>query len=643
MKRLFGIFERQLQSRFGPAYLLIGIIVALSFITRMILLFLSLGNISYNPMHILLIFIVGTFYDIISALFFSGLLILYLWLIPRRIYRQRWQMIFPYIYIFISLLILVFNVAGEIIFWKEYGNRYDFIAVDYLIYTQEVISNIIESYPVTWIFSGITIIALTLFLFTRKYIDRSKNSTQHFTERTAIFCGYLLIVIPCFLFLTNSFRKFSENRYTNELAGNGIYEFATAYFSNEINYTQKYATVPDKEAFRIVREQLAPGTTVSDSLSISRSITNDSSEKKWNIVLISVESLSRSYMGYFGSKDHLTPVLDSLIPRSIFFSNFYATGTRTVRGLEALSLSIPPTPGQSIVRRPHNAGLFSLGELMRSKNYDCRFIYGGRSWFDNMGPYFSANGYTVVDKDDFNKDERHFSTAWGYCDEDIYTRTLNECDKSFASGKLFFNHVMTVSNHRPYTFPKGRVVNNPDDQSREGAVAYTDWAIGDFLNRAKNKPWFNNTLFVIVADHCASAAGKTELPVSGYQIPCFIYAPALIQPQIVDKLVSQIDLIPTMLGMMNLHYTSKFFGYDIFRMKAGTERAFISTYQQLGYLKGNKLVILSPGKEKKTFGVDSLTGQTTTIAPDNNLINEAIAWYQTASTLFKRGGYRFKD
>jgi phosphoglycerol transferase MdoB-like AlkP superfamily enzyme len=355
--------------------------------------------------------------------------------------------------------------------------------------------------------------------------------------------------------------------------------------------------------------------------------------------MISVESLSGSYMAYKGSKQKITPFLDSLVQHSIFFSNFYATGTRTVRGLEALSLAIPPTPGQSIVRRPHNSNLFSLGNVLSQKGYECKFIYGGNAWFDNMGPYFGANGYSVVDKRDFRKEDIHHTTTWGACDEDIFTQALKECDKSQTAGKLFFNQVLTVSNHRPYTFPKGRIGNNPDDQSRDGAVTYTDWAINDFLVRAKTKPWFDNTVFIIVADHCASAAGKVELPVTGYQIPCFIYAPKLVAPAVINRLVSQIDLLPTLLGLLHLDYSSKFFGYDMNRLELGRERAFISTYQKLGYIKNGNLVILSPRKQADMYRPDFNTGEAKKVPMDSVLLREAISYYQTASYMFTNGLY----
>jgi phosphoglycerol transferase MdoB-like AlkP superfamily enzyme len=422
-----------------------------------------------------------------------------------------------------------------------------------------------------------------------------------------------------------------------------LYEFGTAYFTNEINFYKKYTTLNDAEAFSILRQniQTKEANFTSKGLNITRTIKPDSAALACNVVLISVESFSANFMHLFGGDAKLTPVLDSLVPHSLFFSNMYATGTRTVRGLEALSLAIAPTPGQSIVRRPKNTDMFTLGSIFKTRGYDTRYIYGGNSFFDNMGPYFSANSYTVIDSRDFAKNEVSFTTAWGACDEDIFNKAMKECDASFMNKKLFFNHVMTVSNHRPFTFPKGKITSfNPDDKTREGGVAYTDWAIGNFLQQAKQKPWFNNTIFVIVADHCASAAGKVELPVTGYHIPAFIYSPTYIKPQNMNRLMSQIDLLPTLLGLMKVPYQSKFMGYDMFQLEAGRERAFISTYQKMGFIKNNKLVILGPKKTAEVFQPNFTTGAATKLPADSALIKEAISWYQGASYMFTNGVYK---
>ncbi|MGY8831832.1 MAG: LTA synthase family protein, partial [Pseudomonadales bacterium] len=230
------------------------------------------------------------------------------------------------------------------------------------------------------------------------------------------------------------------------------------------------------------------------------------------------------------------------------FSKFYATGTRTDRGLEAITLSIPPTPGRSIVKRiGREAGYASLGQQFAAQGYDSAFLYGGRGYFDNMNAFFGGNGYRIVDQSSVAEADIAFKNAWGMSDEDLYKQALKIADADHAAGKPFFLQLMTTSNHRPYTYPEGRI-DIPSGDGREGAVKYTDYAIGQLLAQVREKPWFKDTLFVFVADHTAGSAGKEDLPVANYHIPLFIYAPEHIEPREFTDVVSQIDLAPTLLG-----------------------------------------------------------------------------------------------
>jgi phosphoglycerol transferase MdoB-like AlkP superfamily enzyme len=642
LRRTRNSMKKLLKHRFGPVFLLAMLVVGVSLLTRIGLIVYSFSELDNNVLGILGSLLTGIFYDCIVASFFALPIAIYCWLMKDSWYRMKWQRPVLYIFFIISIIIIVFTAIAEFVFWDEFKSRFNFIAVDYLVYTNEVMNNIIESYNMPLVIAGLLVAGALLFWPIKKWVDASMHVSMRFARRTVFFVVYLMVPLSGYFLVGNTVKNTSNNRYVNELGGNGMYEFGHAFWHNELDYTTFYASRTDTAAFALVRQLLQQQNTRFDgtTLSTKHQVTSDSSEKKLNIVLISVESLSASFLQHFGNTQNITPFLDSLVNKSLFFEHFFASGTRTVRGLEALSLAIPPTPGQSIVKRmPTRSGMFTIGNVLQAKGYDTKYIYGGNAFFDNMGAFFGQNGYAIVDQGDIPASAIHHETAWGVADEDLFTQSIKEMDKSYAAGKLFFNHIMTVSNHRPYTYPEGRIDIPPARQVREGAVKYTDWAIGQFLRDASAKPWFASTIFVIVADHCAKVAGKTEIPVMDYHIPCWIYAPGIIAPRIENRLTAQIDLAPTLLGLLNLSYTSKFYGFDMLKLEPGKERVLMGTYQNIAYARNNKMVVLSPQQKVEMFSVDFVTGKQSAIPVDNALVNEAIAYYQTASYLFKMNGY----
>jgi len=428
------------------------------------------------------------------------------------------------------------------------------------------------------------------------------------------------------------------NRYNRELAGNGVLSLIGAFRANELSYEQYYTAQPEADVLRRVRSLTAGGTAcfaADRGRGIARAVQGQGTEKRWSVIQITVESLSASYLGAFGSRNGVTPVLDRLADESLFFTRCFATGTRTVRGMEALTLSVPPTPGCSLVRRPGNEGLYSVGSLFRDRGYDTRFIYSGFGYFDNMNYFFAHNGFDVIDRAAGHDAPVTFANVWGACDEDLYTWVIEAADKAWDAGKPFYHFVMTTSNHRPYTFPAG-TVDMPQGH-RKSAIAYTDYAIGRFLEAARGKPWFANTLVVVVADHCANSAGETELPIAKYRVPLLIYNPGLVPARRVDTLCSQIDVVPTVLGLLDWSYESRFYGRDILTMPAADGRALLSTYQALGYLKGNALTVLEPGQREEAFRCDLDSFAMEPAGVQAALRDEAIAYYQSASILLREG------
>lgn len=541
--------------------------------------------------------------------------------------RRIWGEINYYLVFFLYVTSILFIGIGEYLFWDEFGVRYNFIAVDYLIYTNEVIGNIKESYPIVPLFTVLFVLSGFLtFLLVRK--DRRLfESYPSFLNKIIISVAYLLLAIIAFWGLKFNLRFQNHgNVFANELQANGAYKFCSAFVNSELSYKDFYITVPQEEAIRILNDIYK-----SEGQNNLQQIHDSLSPIRKNIILITVESLSASYLKVYGNTENLTPNLDTLINESLVFNNLFANGNRTVRGLEALTLCLPPSPGESIIKRPNNSNLFSIGKVLRDNGYITQFLYGGDSYFDNMETFFSGNGYEVIDKKSFSKDEITFANIWGVCDEDMYKKAIKIFNVNADSGKPFFGHIMTVSNHRPFTYPEGKIDIPANIKSRNGGVKYTDYAIGNFMAEARKQSWFDNTIFVIVADHCASSAGKTEIPLEKYHIPALIYSPGFIKPQQVNTLVSQIDLMPTIFGLLHFSYDSQFYGKDIFSADYQS-RAFEATYQNLGYWNDDIFTVLSPVRRVEQYKVKRNDAYEFQLIPltniDTVLLKQAISNYQ---------------
>jgi phosphoglycerol transferase MdoB-like AlkP superfamily enzyme len=632
-------FKNILSSRYGGLIIFCFIFLSLSFLIRTTLLLKDFENTDLSFLRFIQIYLFGLFYDIIAISYFIIPFVFYLLIIPDKIFNTTLHRWLCYAFFIFSIGILVFSGIGEWFFWEEFSVRYNFIAVDYLVYTHEVISNIKESYPMPIIIFGMLLGSGGIFILVKKHFDKSFLSRTKLIHRLIISIALWMIPTIAFFTIDKSTAEIKENSYSNELAHNGIYQIFSAFRNNELDYKTFYQSIDDRKVFQNLRHLIQSSNSKflsNNVFDIRRKITYPGEDKKYNVMMITVESLSSSFFSRFGNTKNITPNMDTIAKQSLFFTNFYATGTRTVRGMEALTLSLPPTPGYSIVKRPKNEGMFTLGNLLKSKGYDTNFIYAGLGYFDNMNYFFGNSGYKIVDKKDFEKDEITFENAWGVCDEDLFTKALQVADNAYKSDKPFHNFIMTTSNHRPYTYPEGKI-DIPSHTGRNGAVKYTDFAIGKFLREAKTHKWFDNTLFVIVADHCASSAGKTSLPVKKYHIPLLIYAPKIIKAREVKTLCSQIDFAPTIMGLLNMDYTSKFFGKDI--LLDPPKRALIGTYQKIGLLRNNLLTIQLPTKRTESYSINN-NNQNSSELNQPELI-DAITYYQAASYLFHNKGFNF--
>lgn len=625
----------QLKSRFSILLLAFAVSLPVFAIFRFILLIRHSADIDEPFYKVIIALFLGVLDDMAFLSYLLIPFVLYLLLVPNRFFRTVANKVIIYLIFFACLYGLYFDMVAEWLFWDEFAVRFNFISVDYLIYTHEVFNNIVESYPLTGLLSAIFIVSVLTFALCRNRLNRYLAAEDNFASRFKIALGLLMLPLISYATVNQSLHEISQNRFINEIAANGPYQFFAAFRNNEMDFHQFYALGDDKTLSSQIRAEIGidSGTGNTPKLyDINRYIKAEGPEKRMNVILITVESLSAEYLGYAGSKDNLTPFMDQWFEQGLLFTHLYATGTRTTRGLEALTLSLPPIPGRSIVKRPDNANMFSLGRVLQQKGYDTVFLYGGRGYFDNMNAFYSNNGYRVVDQTDLTEQEIHFENAWGVADDDLLRKAISEADQDYAAGKPFLFQIMTTSNHRPFTYPDGKI-DIPSGTGRFGGVKYTDYALQEFMAEAKNKPWFDNTLFVVVADHCAGSARKAALPVDNYHIPLFIYAKD-IQPRKVDTLSSQIDVAPTLLGLMNLSYDSQFFGKDILKMKPEDGRALIGNYQKLGLFKNNMLSYLAPQQQRVVIKDPLNLAEQLQPEQEQALLQENMAYYQAADYIW---------
>ncbi|MGV7106059.1 LTA synthase family protein [Flavobacterium sp. U410] len=625
--------------------------ILISFLLRIAFLLWQLNEVDLSIIKIFRIVLTGLFFDIGVLSFLWTIVTLYTLLIPQKWIGSFADKTITFFGMGLVTLIFTFTFFAEITFWEEFHCRFNFVAVDYLIYTYEVIKNINESYPLVILIPSIlALVSLIFLLFSKKNVFKDTFTATIDLKTKATFFGTSLAVCLFYsFFIKNNQAEWSENRYNNEISKAGIYSFFSEFRNNKLDYAAFYETIEEKEAFSLVRNHFNHKNTtfLCTDECIKREIKDTVPELHPNVVFVLMESMSADFMRSFGNNQNLTPNLDSIAKQGLFLANLFATGNRTVRGMEAVTLSIPPTPGQSIVKREHNNNLYTVASVFKAKNYQCNFFYGGDGYFDNMNSFYGGNGFDIYDRgrgsilSDEIKTTRHlitdkevtFENAWGICDGDIYNKMIQVADKSYQDKKPFFNFVMTTSNHRPYTYPEGKI-DIPSGTGREGAVKYSDFAIGEMFRKIKDKPWFKNTVFVFIADHCASSAGKDEIDVKNYHIPAIIYGNNIIQPEKVETLCSQIDIFPTLFGQLHWNYTSNFFGSDI-KASDYQSRALIATYLKLGLLKPNhEVLVLSNKKNCHQYQWDEETNNLKPEKVNSKFEQETIAWYETADYLY---------
>ena len=630
-------------NRFGPLYLSLVLFIAGCALTRLVLAALHLDDIGSDWPYLFAAMGIGLVFDALTALVLGTPFALFLLLTSHRRLAKRSTKILVGAIFFIHLFALFYLCIAEVVFFQEFTARFNYVAVDYLIYPKEVFINIRDTYPVWWALAADLVCSAALFLVLRGPLWRALEKPAAWRWRIRIGAVYFAVLLLGAVGLNINLGQVSDNRVVNELAGNGVYSFLHALVTNEVKYDTLYAHTDNVKALTRARELILTDNArflrPEDPYSLDRVITASGPARRMNVVLVLEESLGSKFVGSLHPEGpSVMPEFDQLARDGLFFTHIYATGNRTVRGIEATHTGLPPMPGRSVVKRNGGVGLFTLPSVLQQKGYQTAFIYGGRSYFDNIRDFALNNGFErVVDQDDFKKIT--FTTIWGVCDEDIFDNALEEFDAMHAAGKPFFTTVLTVSNHPPFTYPEGRIVENPDFlRKRENAMRYADYALGKFMRDARSHAFFDNTLFVFLGDHGARVYGRQEIPLESYEVPVLFYSPKLFaHGRRMDMLGSQMDVAPTILGMLNMNYNSRFFGRDLLRIPPDKRWALMTHNRDIALLHDERLAVLGVRGARELWQRDPKTGdlERLPVETDPQLLDDAVAYFQSAARLYE--------
>jgi len=533
-------------------------------------------------------------------------------------------------------------------FIAEYDTRPNRLYFEYLVNPREVFSMLWEGYKGV-LAAALIVLVLAAWLSKRLFPAGLQDAPLKWWKRPVMSAVLLALVVlgirgtlqhrP----INPSTVAYSSDAMVNTLALNSLYSaFDAAYrLRDERSSAALYPEMADDEVNRIVRATAGLSDPPLDPRypSLHHQQASVRRDKPLNLVIILQESLGAQYVGSLGGRG-LTPNLDALAKQGWMFNRAYATGTRSVRGLEAVTAGFLPTVAEAVLKLPRSqTGFFTLAELLGRHGYHSRFIYGGEAHFDNMRGFFLGNGFNeVVDRASFANPA--FVGSWGASDEDMF----KELDKRLrADGdKPNFTLAFSVSNHSPWEYPAGRIQPVGDPATVENTVRYADWAIGDFFAKARKAPYWDNTVFLVIADHDARTWGASLVPVRHFQIPALILGGS-VAPRSDDRIVSQIDMAPTLLSLIGLDNTNPMVGADL--TQRDPNRAIMQFGDNYGYLKGNELIVIEPHKPPRQYRYtrrpyDQEDGMEPDASVDEALSREALAYALWPSWAYREERYK---
>ena len=544
-------------------------------------------------------------------------------------------------------LVQIFLLGTEYFFFDEFQSRFNTVAVDYILYPHEVFVNIWDSYPVVKVLVGCASLAGVWWITARILFSGLWRSPTNRVRPFGAIIAVLILLVALTPTINFKGANVGKDRTLNEIANNGSIAFVCAAWTRNLDFAGNYKTLPVDEAYARARKILAsPGSEfVKAGNSIHRRVSGDSTKPRLNVVLFLEESLGSEFWGCLGRTNTLTPEMDHLAQgEGLLFANIYACGNRTVRGMEGVLASFPPLPGDSIVKRDKSDNVETLARVLKRDGYETVFFYGGRGLFDGMRSFAVRNGYDrFVEQKDFPNAK--FTTIWGVDDEEVFLRANEEFRQLASTGRPFFSTILSVSNHKPYTYPPGRIPEDPEQHRRDNAVKYSDFALGEFFRAAKKEAYWTNTIFVVIADHGARVYGSQSIPIHSYEIPLVILGPAVVKTHThVETLGNSLDVAPTILGLLGRPYETMFFGRDLLAGSPADSRAALNHNRSVGLYRDGKLVVLGLKQGVEFYAGDprheNIQPVTTPREADLEQEKDTIAIFQVADDLYTHEHYR---
>ncbi len=507
------------------------------------------------------------------------------------------------LYLLLLGILVIFMELCTLPFMEEYACRPNRIFLEYLLYPSEVTGLLLKGHLAAVVVVNLLMIFVFIFLLRcLKKIEYVKVPVKSTVFAVFILVGGLTFVAARSSFDHRPFNlakaSFSTNQIVNALVANSGYSLASSVKSMLAEKSVSYKMLQEDEIISIIRDDTGFDYSVAtDKQPTLNSLVASEKGARKNIVIILEESLGAEYVGYLNGSN-LTPNLDKIYSEGWGFINMYSTGTRSVRGIEAVTAGFTPTVNTSTVKREKaQKNFFNMASVLKKNGYHSSFIYGGESHFDNMRAFFLGNDYTqVIDLNDFSNPM--YVGSWGASDEDLFNKALEHFDEMNSKGQPFYSLVFTSSNHDPFDIVEsfaGKVRN------RETAVRYADYALGKFYEEVKSRPYFKDTVFLVIADHDSRAWGNELIPVKHFHIPAVFFGGG-IEHKSEFHVVSQIDVPKTLLSLAGISATVPTVGYDLTNLPSGFDgRAILQFYNNFAYLKDDGTLVMVLPDEKVSF------------------------------------------